>query len=147
MLSSVSSALPGFQEVPGVQEDAEASGTFRNPGVEWGVGPDAGGGRPVRHLVLLLLHAHVPHGRQPVLQRFPMPKKVILPRRPGDESSLLLSLLHRDVRSSGGLLLLLAHAVSLHAPALHLLLLLPRNHHWKLAPLLPIEDGNLRQER
>ena len=25
MLSSVSSALPGFQEVPGVQEDAEAS--------------------------------------------------------------------------------------------------------------------------
>ena len=47
MLSSVSSALPGFQEVPGVQEDAEASGTFRNPGVEWGVGPDAGGGRTV----------------------------------------------------------------------------------------------------
>ena len=61
MLSSVSShppphpiaksasakALPGFQEVLGVQEDAEASGTFRNPGVEWGVGPDAGGGRTV----------------------------------------------------------------------------------------------------
>ena len=117
MLSSVSShppphpiaksasakALPGFQEVPGVQEDAEASGTFRNPGVEWGVGPDAGGGRPVGHLVLLLLHAHVPHGRQPVRQRFTVPTKVILPRRPGDESSLPLSFLHRDLRSSGRL--------------------------------------------
>ena len=55
------------------------------------------------HLALLRLHAHVPHGRQPVRQRFTVPTKVILPRRPGDESSLPLSFLHRDLRSSGRL--------------------------------------------